>query len=175
MDVVDLFSLDQWVRHVRGGVHFTTALLAVLLGPYTLLRHTKGDNRHRMLGRIWVVLMLVVNGSAFTMFGANGTPSLFHAFAILSLWAVIPGFLAIRRYRHTRNADDLTTHIICMHWAVFGLVAAALWQLSTRYLVFVDGRDYGATLWTLAVLTGLGSWWFSRWLNARFAAQAEGA
>lgn len=171
MDFVDLFSLELWFRSLRGGVHVSTAVLALVLGPVVLLRR-KGDQLHRVLGRIWFGAMLTVNLSAFTMYGFNGLPNLFHGFALLSLSALLPGFFAARTYAHSRAPTDLQRHMICMHWAYFGLASAGLWQLISHVAILNGGFQFATTLWILIGLTGLASWLFGRWLARRFPTPA---
>lgn len=167
MELADLINLELWIRHLRGGVHFGAAAVGLLLGPVVLAR-PKGDQPHRWLGRIWVLAMLAVNLSAFTMYDVNGRPNLFHAFGFLSLYALVPGFLAIRRYRRTRDAVALRTHQVCMHWAYFGLAAAGIWQIISRYAVLAGGFEFVGTLWVLGGLTALVSWTFGHWLKQRY-------
>ena len=165
MEIYDLFNAEHWIRHLRGGVHFTAAMTALLLGP-TVLGRAKGTPAHRLLGRIWVALMLALNLSALTMYGLDGRPNLFHAFALLSLWALIPGFLAIRRYTATKDRKDLVAHKVCMHWAYFGLVAAGVWQVASRIAVLSESAEFNNALWILGLLTVIASWAFNRWLVA---------
>ena len=173
MDFLDLFTVDQWIRSIPGGAHVLSAVVGLVLGPVVLARR-KGDLTHRQLGRLWFVAMLIVNGSALAMYGFDGPPNLFHAFALLSLSALLPGYSAIRRYARTQNLEALRTHKICMHWAYFGLAAAGVWQLVARYAVLSNGFDYAATLWILILLTILASWGFGRWLNDRFPVPSTG-
>jgi uncharacterized membrane protein len=169
MTFAEVFALDAWIRGIWGGAHFLAALTALLLGPY-ILAARKGDRRHRWLGRGWLVLMLAVDLSALSMYDLHGRPNLFHFFALLSLSAVIPGFLSIRRYRRTGAAADLAGHQISMHWAYFGLAAAGVWQVATRALTVLGAGSFGGILAVLGVLTFAVSLWFSRFLNRRFAA-----
>lgn len=171
MTMSDVFALEAWIRTAWGGAHVLAALIALLLGPY-ILAARKGDRRHRWLGRSWLVLMLAVDLSALSMYELHGRPNLFHFFALLSLWAVIPGYLSIRRYGRTGAAADLAAHQICMHWAYFGLAAAGVWQLATRVLAVLGVGSFDGALAVLGILTVAVSLWFSRFLNQRFAVPA---
>src|SRR3569833_2845245 len=46
-------------------IHAAFAVLALVLGAIQLIRVTKGDWLHKLLGRTWVVLMAVVAGASF--------------------------------------------------------------------------------------------------------------
>lgn len=46
MEIYDLFNAEHWVRHLRGGAHFTAAMTALLLGPIVLgLLWPRGSRR----------------------------------------------------------------------------------------------------------------------------------
>jgi uncharacterized membrane protein len=67
-------------------VHLFTIGIALVLTPIMMLR-TRGDARHRLLGRIWVSAMFLTAVSSFMMRGANnGGFSVIH---ILSVAVII--------------------------------------------------------------------------------------
>jgi len=169
MELIDILDINHWARHSRAGVHFFAAVTALLLGP-VILGQQKGTQNHRWLGRFWVLLMLTLNLSALTMYGADGRPNIFHALALLNLWALVPGVLAIRRFATTKNQTDLIEHRLCMHWAYFGLVAAGVWQVASRVCVIGLSIDFNSVLLVLGALTAIASWRFNGWLNRQMAA-----
>lgn len=70
-------------------IHVAAALAAFLLGAVVLFRR-KGDRLHRLGGRVWVALMLVVTLSSFfihtiRLWGAWSPIHLLSVFTILSL------------------------------------------------------------------------------------------
>ncbi|MEL7446107.1 MAG: DUF2306 domain-containing protein [Pseudomonadota bacterium] len=77
-------------------VHLATAIPAVLLGPFILLR-TKGDAIHRALGRIWVGLMLATAiASAFIRAPGGGIAGTGYSFIhIFTVWTLVVAPLAI--------------------------------------------------------------------------------
>jgi len=82
-------------------IHLATVLPAIPLGLWVLLAR-KGDATHRMLGRIWAVLMLVAAGSAVFIRTINhGQFSLIHLFVPVVFLAL---FRAIRAARMGRIA-----------------------------------------------------------------------
>jgi len=111
-----------------GLIHTVAAFLALGLGPVVFALR-KGTALHRHLGRIWGTAMLILNASALMTYDINGAPTIFHAFVLLNLSALIPGLLAIRRASRTGEARDLEKHVRLMAWAYFGLLAAGLFQL----------------------------------------------
>lgn len=79
--------------------HLAIALLALLLGLVVLARR-KGTASHKMLGRIWVALMLFVAVGSFAIREIN-TPQL-SWIHLLSAWTIVSlgiGIYCIRRHR----------------------------------------------------------------------------
>ena len=78
-------------------VHLTMALVAIVLGALVLLR-TKGTVAHKMLGRTWVGLMLVVAVGSFWIRAApGGGLSVIHLLSAWMLFALAMAVMAIRR------------------------------------------------------------------------------
>ena len=111
-------------------LHLYTALAAAGVG-IAVLGRPKGTPNHKLLGRLWVVLMLVV---AFTSFGitelrgagggAQG-PQGMSPIHILSVWtiiAIIAGLRAIRR-------GNRRAHKFWMIGTMIGLFGAGLGTL----------------------------------------------
>lgn len=93
-------------------LHLATVVPALLLGPVVLLRR-KGDATHRLLGRIWAVLMLVTAiSSAFIRTpgaGIAGTGfSFIHIFTVWTLVNVPLAVLAARRGQIARHRGMMT-------------------------------------------------------------------
>lgn len=92
-------------------IHVAVAVLAFLLGGLVLFR-TKGDKAHRMAGKIWVVLMLVVTITSFFIHTIQlvGPWSPIHLLSIITLWSLYSGIRAVRRKRileHRRTMQSL--------------------------------------------------------------------
>ena len=167
---MDFFSWSDWVRSAPGGLHFLAALGALLLG-IVVLKQPKGTTRHRVLGSIWVLLMMIINTSAFTMYDIAGRPNLFHFFAVVSFVTVAFGYVSIRRYALTGDARYLVNHRIYMTWGYFGLASAGAWQVIMRMLVEMELRfSYGLVLGTLIALTILAGVLLNRYLMQRVSA-----
>jgi len=117
-------------------IHLCTVVPALLLGPVVLLRR-KGDAAHRMLGRVWVCLMLVTAiTSAFIRTpgaGIAGTGfSFIHAFTV---WTLVSVPLAVRAARQGRIA----AHRGMMTGLYAGLVIAGAFS-------FLPGRLLGSAV-----------------------------
>lgn len=131
--MMDFFTTLLAPDTLTGAVHVMLAVLCLILGPVIFLRR-KGDARHRLLGRIWASMMLVVNVSALLTYDINGRPNMFHIFAVINLIALIPGIIFIWRYKRSRKAQHLLMHRKLMVWAYFGLAAAGVWQVATNFI-----------------------------------------
>ncbi len=112
---------------MMSAVHVIAASLALIVGLVVIFTG-KGSGRHRLLGRVYLVLMLFVNGAALTIYGSGGF-GIFHGLALVSLATIGAGFAAVR-FRQ-RFANWRMTHAQMMSWSFVGLAAAATCQLGT--------------------------------------------
>jgi uncharacterized membrane protein len=114
-------------------IHMATIIPAIPLGAYVLFVK-KGGPRHRLLGRIWLGLMLT--SALATIFIKNlnqGHFSWIHLLTLLTLLMVPRAYLAARR-------RDFATH----RKVVLGLYVSAL--LIAGLFTFLPGR----TMWQWA-------------------------
>jgi uncharacterized membrane protein len=107
-------------------LHLATALPALLLGPVVLIRR-KGDRLHKIMGRIWVGLMVTAAlASVFIRSPGGGILgsgfSFIHLFTIWTLISVPLGVLAIRR-------GDVNAHRQAMQGLYLGLCVAGAFTL----------------------------------------------
>jgi len=104
--------------------HVSLALLAVAVGTAVLMR-AKGTPSHKLLGRIWVALMLAVALSSFWIFeirkGAG--PSPVH---LLSAWTLISLACAVGFIRR----GNVRAHKGFMVGTFLGLAGAGLFALA---------------------------------------------
>ncbi len=76
-------------------IHVAAVLPAIPLGGYVLLAR-KGTPRHRMLGKVWLVLMLITATSAIFI-QSNGSFSVLHLFVPLTFRAAWKTVATARR------------------------------------------------------------------------------
>lgn len=135
-----LHIIHSWT----GLFHTITAILAMIFGTMVLL-NKKGTKRHKKMGYIYVVMMMLLNFSAFGLY-AFGSFSLFHGFALLSLFSITMGVLpAIRR----KKENWMISHFYFMSWSVVGLYCAFWAEVGVR---FFDMRYFW---WVVALATFL--------------------
>jgi len=141
-------------------IHATAAISAMLLGAVVLFRR-KGTPLHKLMGRVYVVLMLVVATSALFIneIRTFGPFSPIHIFVVVTYGAIA---LAIWRIR----AGDVIGHRAAMVSLYFGAL------FLTGAFTLLPGRRvhdvlFGAASgWTpsviaipLALVAGLVIWW----------------
>lgn len=105
------------------------ALLAMLVGAFVLAT-PKGTKRHKQIGYIYVVSMILVCTSAMGIYRLTGKFGIFHATAIFGFLtlagSMIPMFMKNieRKYK--------AVHVWFMYYSVLGLYAAFASELSVR-------------------------------------------
>jgi uncharacterized membrane protein len=88
-----------WVRDTALAIHLWTVIPAIPLGGYVMLAR-KGTVRHRLLGRLWMALMLVTAGSTvFIRNLNNGQFSWIHLLTLLTMIALPLAILSARQHR----------------------------------------------------------------------------
>lgn len=104
--------------------HAGTALVGLPLGGYQLLRRTKGDRAHRVVGWVWVIGMLFVASSSFAIRDLrDGQLSLLHVLSVVTLVSLIVGIIGIRRGNIRRHRDSMRGSWIGLSGAFIAAVA----------------------------------------------------
>jgi uncharacterized membrane protein len=115
-------------------VHLATVFPALVLGLIVLSRR-KGNAAHRLLGGIWMALMLATAIVSFWIRGPTGSLSGIHLFSIATLVAVPTAWWRIR-------AGDVRAHRQIMVSLYIGLLVAGVFALA-------PDRVAGRWLWGL--------------------------
>jgi uncharacterized membrane protein len=95
MNLMPLFDAPLAIQ-----IHVATVLPAAVLGP-VIFWGRKGDARHRLLGKIWLGLMVASAFSSFFIHSINMVMG-FSPIHLLSLYVIIGSFLAIRSARQRK-------------------------------------------------------------------------
>jgi uncharacterized membrane protein len=107
-------------------IHLATATLSVILGSAVSLAE-KGSARHRWLGRLWVLAMLVTTLSSFDIRELNaGHFSWVHALSLLTLAGLARAIWAIRH-------GNVRGHQFAMRGTFAGLVMAGVAAVATPH------------------------------------------
>jgi uncharacterized membrane protein len=99
-------------------IHLATILPALLLGAYVLIRR-KGDRRHKLLGKIWVALMVT---TAMSVLWLGESWSFIHLFSLLVFISIPRAIWAIR-------AGNVIAHQRAMQGMYIGSVVAGVFAL----------------------------------------------
>jgi len=84
-------------------LHLATIVPAFFIGTFILFRG-KGTRQHRLLGKVYIVLMLLT--ALFTLLmPANVGPRLFHHFGFIHIFSLLVLFAVSAAYRAARRGD----------------------------------------------------------------------
>ncbi|GGI90044.1 hypothetical protein GCM10007973_28010 [Polymorphobacter multimanifer] len=143
--------------------HLVASSIALPLGLHQLTIG-QGTPRHALLGRIYIIAMLLALLTALATF-RPGTPFLpFYILAFVGLYSLIAGTVALRRWLRRREPKHLRAHKINMAFSWLGLAMAGVSQISSNpRFGIVQGLDpVGFWVWLILLnlcLYGIGSWW----------------
>ena len=116
---------------VLGALHVGGAFLALGAGLAVWLTR-KGTRRHRRLGQVYGVTMLLLNAAALLLYQETGQWGAFHWLALISLATLAAGLLPLLLGQ--RGAAVVGRHAYFMGWSYVGLVAAGVAQLAADRL-----------------------------------------
>ena len=112
--------MDNIVTGTTGLIHLISSIIALVTG-LLVLTTTKGTTRHKKIGYIYVVSMVVLNLTAFMIYRLFGKFAIFHWFAVLSCLTLIAGMYPVLT---KKSKNYLLTHFNFMYWSVVGLYCA---------------------------------------------------
>lgn len=123
--------------------HVLAALSALGAGAAVLLL-PKGTQRHRLIGKVYVLALVLVNVAALSLHRED-VFGVFHALAVASLVTIAVGLSPLLLGK--RSPTVIGTHAFCMTWSYAGLVAAGCGQLAVAV-----GQDLAA--WVVPAVIG---------------------
>jgi len=109
-------------------LHLSSATIALALGGF-ILTARKGTDRHRVLGRLWVAVMILAALSSFRLTGLRESWSVIHLLSVWTLTALACAVYFIRK-------GDVKRHKAFMVGTYLGLVGAALGALAPGRLAY---------------------------------------
>jgi len=126
-----------------GQLHLATAIASLVSGAVVLLMSPKGTRRHRQIGWVYAVSMLLLNGTALMIYRLFGGFGPFHVAALVSLATLVVGVGCALQAKSNRLGRDLSArgrwverHYYFMTWSYVGLWAAAVSEIATRVPAF---------------------------------------
>src|SRR5688572_27494243 len=111
-----------------GAAHTAFGLGAVLLGLAVVLMK-EGTPSHRRVGIVYMLAMLLLNGTAFLIYDLWGRWGPFHNLALVSLITLVCGVVPVWL---RRPKAWLGLHGTFMSWSYAGLIAAFLSEIAAR-------------------------------------------
>lgn len=164
-EFIDYFS--AWATDPIGKSHVLTAIISLIAGIVLFLNY-KGTIRHKWVGYLYVVSMLVMNLTALSHYTFTGGFNMFHAFAIFSTATIVPAIWLIWKAKKTGKKAYYMGHGITMIWSYFGLFAALVSETATRqfpHIFLIDNNFWTSFSFFLVIYLGLSSWWTNKMIN----------
>ena len=116
-------------------IHALLALLAVPLGLFILITK-KGTNQHRILGRTWAIILVIVSLTAVFIQAINpGQYSLIHLLIPWTLGSLIYSVWNIKQFKKTKIERYKYAHMYSMIGVYIGalLLAGAFTLMPGRF------------------------------------------
>jgi uncharacterized membrane protein len=147
-------------------IHVAAAVFALLVGAILLIGR-KGTGPHRLLGRIWISLMLITSLSSFFISSLRVYFG-FSPIHILSVFTLIGSWQAVAAARAGRIAEH-RRHVVNLY--SFALLTAGAFTLLPGRLMhklLFDAGEERLHLLAIALLLGLVVWlqWWVRKVSA---------
>ena len=163
-------NFGNFITSNTGLIHFIASMFALLLGTLILVI-PKGTSKHKIIGRLYALTMLVVLTTAFMTYRLFGTWGIFHWTAVISSLTLVCGIIPILIRRPTNNYISL--HFSFMYWSIMGVYGAFVSETLVRMpkVVVESGIPnrffYYMTGIGTAIVMGLGVYFFlknkSKW------------
>jgi uncharacterized membrane protein len=83
--------IEHLQNHPLGLIHVLTALAALIFGAAVIFSR-KGTQKHRWIGRGYLISMVSMSGTALAIFELSGQFGLFHWLALMSSVSVLAGY-----------------------------------------------------------------------------------
>jgi uncharacterized membrane protein len=120
--------MQNIVSGSTGLIHLVVSIIALVAGPYVLVT-TKGTKRHKQIGYVYAVSMILLNLTAFMIYRLYGKFGIFHWFAVVSCLTLMAGMYPVLT---KKNKNYLLTHFNFMYWSVVGLYCALMAEIFSR-------------------------------------------
>ena len=130
-------NFENFITSKTGLMHFIASLFALLLGTFILILQ-KGTSTHKIIGKLYVLTMLVLLITAFMTYRLFGKWGIFHWMAVISTVTLLCGIIPISIKRPVNNYVLL--HFSFMYWSIIGVYGAFVSETLVRIpKVVVEG------------------------------------
>jgi uncharacterized membrane protein len=129
--------------------HVVAALTGVLLGAHQVWRRPHGDTRHRVLGRVWVVVLLWTAVTSFWIRHLDdGSFSWLHVLSVVTVVTVTLGVVNARRGRVAAHRGNMVGSWLGAVGAMVAAVAVPARMIPT----YAVAQPRGAVAFALSVV-----------------------
>ena len=137
-------------------IHIALGFSSLLSGLFIVLTQ-KGNNKHKIIGRVYFLSMLGLNLTSFGIYKLFNGWGFFHWMAVASLIPLIAGYIAIR-YK------NINAHYYFMFWSYIGLLCATISEIFVHVPVATTLLDKVAHVDTMLMvcLIGFGFYFLPR-------------
>lgn len=156
-------NFGNFITSQTGLIHFISSIIAFVLGTLVLVMD-KGTIKHKIIGRLYALTMLIVLITAFITYRLFGTWGIFHWTAVVSSLTILFGLIPILTKRPINNF--IVLHFSFMYWSVVGVYGAFVSETLVRMpkVVIESGIPnnvfYNMTGISTALVMGLGAYYY---------------
>lgn len=140
--------MENIVSGTTGMIHLFVSIIALITGLSVLVM-TKGTKRHKLIGYIYAISMILLNLTAFMIYKLFGKFGIFHWCAIASCLTLFAGLYPVLT---KKSKNYLLKHFNFMYWSVIGLYAALMAEVFARLpkIIVTDTREPMTVLYKCA-------------------------
>ncbi len=120
--------MNTLVSNTTGLIHLIASIIALITGTL-ILTSKKGTQRHKQIGYVYVVSMIVLLVTAFMIYRLFGGFGIFHAFGLVSIFSLFMGMYPIIL---RKSENYIYKHFRFMYWSVIGLYGAFVAETMVR-------------------------------------------
>lgn len=121
-------NLEYIVSGTTGLIHLLASVIALVTGIFVLVT-AKGTKRHKQVGYVYSVSMIILILTAFLIYRLYGKFAIFHWLAVVSCLTLVAGIYPIMA-KKPRNY--ILIHFNFMYWSVIGLYGAFMAEIFVR-------------------------------------------
>jgi uncharacterized membrane protein len=120
--------MENIISGTTGFIHLIVSAIALITGLFVLTT-AKGTRRHKQIGYIYAITMILLNLTAFMIYKLYGKFGIFHWFAVISSLTLFAGMYPVVT---KKRKDYLLIHFNYMYWSVVGLYCAFMAEIFSR-------------------------------------------